>query len=270
MVWSVGLAWLGLMSCGCYNTEEVKAFLQVPRSPVSGVEYRIAPPDVLTVTSLQVQEVNQVTQQVRPDGKINVPLLGEVFVAGKTPAEVEEALADMAKEYYSEVSLTVEVLHFNSRRYYVFGQVFSPGPLPWTGHDTVLDALSKSQPNELSWPERVLIVRGDKPSEGGFPSDPPDESFLFKVGGVRPEQDDRPRHVLTVNLLAMLESGDLSSNVLLMPNDIVYVQPNPFARVGLLIQNILFPLVGARDLVNESRWWIDGLPRERTTTTRNR
>jgi hypothetical protein len=47
---------------------------------------------------------------------------------------------------------------------------------------------------------------------------------------------------MLVNLAAMYEQGDLSQNVLLKPNDIIYVQANPFAKVGLALQNVLFPV----------------------------
>jgi len=42
--------------------------------------------------------------------------------------------------------------------------------------------------------------------------------------------------------MAMVEKGDMANNILLRPNDIIYVQPNPFAKVGLWIQNLLFPI----------------------------
>ena len=47
---------------------------------------------------------------------------------------------------------------------------------------------------------------------------------------------------MIINLMAMVKSGDMSNNVLLMPNDVVYVQPNPLAKIGLTIQNLLFPV----------------------------
>ena len=47
---------------------------------------------------------------------------------------------------------------------------------------------------------------------------------------------------MTINLLAMIEHGDLSKNVLLKPGDIVYVPPTPLAKLGLEIQELLFPV----------------------------
>ncbi len=262
---AVSLAAMTAGMCGCYHSEDLVAFLKTPRSPVAAEEYRIAPPDVLTIKSLRVPEVDQATQQVRPDGCINLPLLGEVFVAGKTPQEVEEMLIARAERYYADIELSVEVLQYNSRRFYVFGEVYNPGPLPWTGRDSLLDALAKTMPNRIAWPERVLVVRGDAPQVGGFAcTEPEDESKTFQVTGVRDGTPDRPRHTLVVNLNAMIKKGDMSSNILLMPDDIVYVPPNPFAETGLAIQQILFPVTGVRDLWLEGKFWAN--PNRDSTT----
>ena len=209
--------------CATYDAHEVKAFLQTPRSPVSGTEYRLYPPDVIAISSRGVPEINGIMQRVRPDGKINLPLLGEIGVAGRTPGEVEGLLTKAARDYYQQVDATVTVAEYNSQRFYVFGQVAAPGPMPWTGCDTLLDALARSQPTLLAWPERIVVVRGAKPDQGGYAT------------------ADNPRHKMTINLMAMIESGDMANNILLRPNDVIYVQPNPFAAVGLKLQQILFP-----------------------------
>lgn len=269
----LGLAWLSLLG-GCYDSKQLNAFLTKPRSPVSGVDYRICPPDVLYITSLHVQEINALSQQVRPDGKINLPLVGEVFVAGMTPREVEAALASLARQYYSKVSVTVEVQSYNSRKYFVFGQVSRPGPLPWTGHDTLLDALAMSQPNPLAWPERIIIVRGDDPKSGGHATTRPYKDGSYSISGVRAETPDRPRYQLVVNMQAMVESGDMSNNVLLMPDDIVYVQPNPLAKLGLALEQVLFPMRAAGDGLrtlrigtDDVRWIGRGMPADTNNST---
>ncbi len=233
---------LGLMVglTGCYNSDQVKEFLLKPRRPVSGLEYRVYPPDVIAIGSLHVPEIQGISQRVRPDGKINIPLLGEISVAGKTPSEIEKVLTDAAKDYYEQVDATVQVVGYNSQNFYVFGQVGSPGPMPWTGHDSLLDVLARVQPTTLAWPERIIIVRGAKPQEGGYATSQP--SGKYHREGVHSAIKDNPAHKMTINLMAMVKSGDMANNILLMPNDVIYVQPNPFAAVGLALQNILFPV----------------------------
>lgn len=241
----IALVALGTCVGGCYNPNEVEAFLQKPHpAPVSALEYRVYPPDALTITSRHVTEIANLTPQVvRPDGRINLPLLGEIFVAGKTPAEIQGEILEKAKAYYNEVDATVTVTAYNSQKFYVFGQVGIAGPVPWTGHDTLLEALAKAQPTYLAWPERIIVVRGDEPQVGGSTTRmSKEERKDFKSSGIRPPKVDAPRHTMTINMMAMIKYGDYSNNVYLRPNDVVYVQPNPFAEIGLALQSILFPV----------------------------
>ena len=247
MVLAAGV--IGLSLGGCYDPQAVNEFLKTTRSPVSAEEYHILPPDTISITSRQVPEINGQTQTVRPDGRINLPLVGEIAVAGKTPREVEILLMEAAKEYYETTDATVVVSAYNSKKYYVFGQVSSPGPQPYTGHDTLLDALAKVQPTYLAWFQRVVIVRGSRnvegQQEGGYsPSVEPSEEDLthFRRWGEWRETPEHPRETMVVNMWAMVKEGDFSHNIFLQPNDVIYVQAHPFAKVGLVLQSLLFPV----------------------------
>ena len=239
---AVGASWL-LLGCllvtGCYQASELEAFLQTPRRPVSGLEYRIYPPDTITITSLKVTEINRISQQVRPDGKINLPLLGEIYVAGKTSGEVEKALVKAARKFYEEADATIQIARYRSQKFYVFGQVGRGGPMIWTGRDTLLDALAQAQPTFLAWKERIILVRGNPPRVGG--DDQWKSSGTYHRTGVHREKEGQPRKTLLFNMMAMAEDGDFTNNVLLQPDDIIYVQPTPLARIGLTLQKLLFP-----------------------------
>ena len=254
----VCLAFVYIGVAGCYNVDEVKAFLREPRSPVSGTEYRVLPPDMLQIRSRRVPEIADLMQQVRPDGKINLPLVGEIAVAGRTPTEIEADLKKAASEYYDEVDATVQIVAYNSQRFYVFGQVARAGPMPWTGHDTLLDALAQAQPTILAWPERIIVVRGTNPTEGGHAATKP--SGEYTRTGVHPVNKNNSCHKLTINLMAMVSSGDMANNIMLMPNDVIYVQPNPLAAVGLAVQNLLFPIRPAAETVRTPVATAQGLP----------
>lgn len=254
---------LGLVASGCgpaFTYEKFRAFLQEPRAPVSGTEYRVLPPDVITVTSRHVPEVNNVTQQVRPDGKVNLPLLGEIYVAEKTPKEIEAALTATAREYYEQVDATVTVSQYRSQMIYIFGQVSRPGPRPWTGTDTLLDVLAVAQPTQLAWPEKIRIVRLAKPKRGGYLSDKEYKKALDKAKGAAegkgpeaPTETTARREaksiVIMVNMTKMVQKGDASRNVMLQADDVVYVPPNPLAAIGLAIQQVLFPIRPGAEMI---------------------
>jgi len=228
-----------LMVTGCYQASELEAFLQTPRRPVSGLEYRIYPPDTISISSIKVAEINRISQQVRPDGKINLPLLGEIYVAGRTANEVEKALVKAARKYYEEADATVVITRYNSHKFYVFGQVGRGGPMLWTGRNTLLDALAQAQPTFLAWRERIILVRGSPPQVGG--DDEWKSSATYARTGIHPEKKGQPRKTMLFNMMAMTEEGDFTNNLLLQPNDVIYVQPTPLARIGLTLQKILFP-----------------------------
>jgi len=264
---------LACVTAGCgstyYNVAQVQEFLQQPRSPVSATEYHVYPPDVIAISSAHVPEIGGITQRIRPDGRINLPLLGEVFVAGKTPAQIRDALREAALDFYEEArDITVDVVGYNSQFYYVFGHVGGPGPAPWTGRDSLLDALARAQPTELAWPERIWVVRGSGPQVGGVATSMP--SSQYRLFGVQPAgaSDEPPRRML-VNMMAMVKSGDLSSNILLQPNDVIYVQANPFAKIGLALDQFFWPIRSLntgfsdyREFADHIHWIEDGMPRE--------
>jgi polysaccharide export outer membrane protein len=232
---------------GCYDATQVNAFLQKPRKAISGAEYRVLPPDTIQIISRHMPEITGIIQQVSPAGRINLPLVGELEVAGKTPRQIEQMIMDGAKDYYEQVDATVSVVGYNSQKYFIFGEVARPGPEVWTGHDTLLDALAKARPTFLAWPKRIYVVRGDEPQEGG--REMLTNPKKYKNTGITPETPGNPRRIIMFNLMAMVESGDLTNNILLKPNDVIYVQPNPLARAGLAVQSLLFPVRPAIEMV---------------------
>ena len=79
---------------------------------------------------------------VRSDGKISLPLVGEVKAAGQTPLKLEEDLAAKLKDYIDEPEVTVIVQQINSQKFNILGQVNHPGAFPLTNSATVLDAIA--------------------------------------------------------------------------------------------------------------------------------
>ena len=234
----------GLIGCGNnpHEMQQLNAFLQHPRSPVSGTEYRVLPPDTLMIQSQHVPEINNQKLVIRPDGKINLPLLGEIMVAGHTPREIEIDLKRAARDYYAEVDATVDVLDYKSQKYYVFGMVAKAGPQPWTGRDTLMDALAISQPTNLALVEKIKVVRGKAPTSGGYLP-----SVDYRNKDVRKENENRGRtplgnDELEINLWEVVRDGDMSHNVLLKADDVVFVPPHPMVAIGLELERILYPL----------------------------
>lgn len=104
--------------------------------------YRIGPRDLLDIRVYEDDKLNG-QRRVTEDGNINLPLLGDVAVAGKTPAEVNQVLKKLLEEKYMQrASVDVQVLEFRSRPIAVIGAVKQPGNLQFSGRWTLLEALT--------------------------------------------------------------------------------------------------------------------------------
>jgi polysaccharide export outer membrane protein len=97
--------------------------------------------DVLAVNVWKEPEVSK-SVPVRSDGKISLPLVGEVQAAGETPLKLERDIASRLKNFIDEPEVTVIVQQINSQKFNILGQVSKPGSYPLTNNATVLDAIA--------------------------------------------------------------------------------------------------------------------------------
>ena len=97
--------------------------------------------DVLAVNVWKEPEVSK-SVPVRSDGKISLPLVGEVQAAGETPLKLEKDIASRLKNFIDEPEVTVIVQQINSHKFNILGQVTRPGSYPLTNNATVLDAIA--------------------------------------------------------------------------------------------------------------------------------
>jgi polysaccharide biosynthesis/export protein len=105
-------------------------------------EYRLGPGDKLRVEVYREPQLSQ-SLQVRPDGKITLPLVGDFAAAGKTSLQLREGLAASLKEYITNPVVTVIVVEAIAAQVYVIGEVTSPQTLVMQGPMTVLQALAQ-------------------------------------------------------------------------------------------------------------------------------
>jgi polysaccharide export outer membrane protein len=104
-------------------------------------DYVIGPQDLLAIDVWHEPELSQ-TVPVRPDGKISLPLIGELEVSGLTPRALQGLLAKELEAYIHKPQVTAIVREVNSRKYFLIGEVERPGSYPLSPHMTVLDALA--------------------------------------------------------------------------------------------------------------------------------
>ncbi len=107
-------------------------------------DYVIGAGDTLQISVWKEQEASVPTGVVRPDGKITVPLIKDIEVAGLTPPEAEKRITERLAKFITDPNVTVIVATINSKKVYIVGAARKEGPLPYTYGLTVLQAISEA------------------------------------------------------------------------------------------------------------------------------
>jgi polysaccharide export outer membrane protein len=189
-----------LAFAGCTSTEPPPSdVLDAPAAFAD--EYRIGIGDTLQVDVWQHPDLS-VGVPVRPDGKITVPVAGDIAVGGMTPEVVADSIETILGEYVREPVVTVTVTGMGSNEYLsrvrVTGAVGAPTSVPYRPGMTVLDViLEAGGVTEFANSRRTR---------------------LFRSSGDR----------IDVRLDRILESGDMSTNYTLRPGDVITVPQRMF------------------------------------------
>jgi polysaccharide biosynthesis/export protein len=126
-----------------------------------GGDYIIGPEDVIGVLFFKEPDMTG-DHTVRPDGKISLPLVGEVMASGVRPDVLAGSLQKAAGKFLTDPTVTVVVRQINSRKIFVTGEVRTPGAFPLIGPRTVLQAIALAGGlNEYAKRDDINIVRTD-------------------------------------------------------------------------------------------------------------
>jgi polysaccharide biosynthesis/export protein len=151
--------------------------------------------DVLAINVWKEPDISR-SIPVRSDGKISLPLVGEVQAAGLTPLKLEQDIAGKLRNYISEPEVTVMVQQVNSQKFNILGQVVRPGSYVIANSPTVLDAIALA---------------------GGFREFAKQKSVYVLRQGAEGELR------LKFNYKEVVQGKDMSQNVKLQPGDTIIV-----------------------------------------------
>ena len=130
--------------------------------------YVIGPADVLSVVFWRDKEMSaEVT--VRPDGKISLPLLNEIYAAGFTPEQLRDTVTKAAERYIDDPNATVVVKEINSRKVFITGSIEKPGTFTLAGPMTVLQLIAMAGGlKEYADKSKIVILRSENGKSTGF------------------------------------------------------------------------------------------------------
>ena len=158
--------------------------------------YSIGADDVLAINVWKEPDVSR-TVPVRSDGKISLPLVGELQAGGQTPRQLEQEIAKRLQSYISEPEVTVIVAESKSQRINILGMVSKPGAYMLTGSATILDAIAMAGGfRDFAKKKSIYVLRAAP--DGTQKKIPFNYNEVIK--GVKPEQNIRllPRDTLVV------------------------------------------------------------------------
>jgi polysaccharide export outer membrane protein len=142
-----------LALCGCTHR------LPPPENRAEQGEYRLGREDVVEVSVWRDNDLSRVVP-VRPDGKIAMPLVGELQAEGKTAPELAEEIRTKLGPFVENPRVTVIVREVNARKVFVLGEVQKPGSFPLRGDMTVLQALAQAGGlAQFADPDGIVLVR---------------------------------------------------------------------------------------------------------------
>lgn len=158
--------------------------------------YVIGADDVLAINVWKEPEISR-SVPVRSDGKISLPLVGELQAGGQTPRQLEQEVAKRLLSYISEPEVTVIVQDSKSQKINILGMVARPGAYLLTGSTTVLDAIAMAGGfKDFAKQKSIYVLRAN--ADGTQKRMP----FNYKdvIKGKNPEQNIRllPRDTVVV------------------------------------------------------------------------
>lgn len=190
---------------GCNSTPTKISSAPPSQSQTSATaEYRIGSGDVIDIRVWRNPDLS-VVAPVRPDGKISVPLAGDIHAEGESVESLKGLISDGLKNYLKAPTVTVIVTEANSieftQRVRITGAVAQPLSTPWRKGMTVLDL--------------VLLAGGSTE----FAAE--NKAYLYR-------KSDNQMKAYPIYLESILKQGNLETNYTLSPSDIISVPERLF------------------------------------------
>jgi protein involved in polysaccharide export with SLBB domain len=211
--WALLVALAGACGCGgILSRPAPRQRIEELNRKQDTAEYRVGKGDELEVQFLYAPELNT-KAVVRPDGRVSLPLIGDVLVLNTTPARLTEELKQRYGGRLPRAEVLVNVRGFAGQRVFIGGEVSHPGMQPLTGDMTVIQAIMSAQ----GFTDRALI----------------DEVVVIRRG------EGQERLVFAVNLDAAMSGRDAGQDITLQAADIVVVPRNGISNVNLWVDQYI-------------------------------
>ncbi|MBA4373828.1 MAG: periplasmic polysaccharide biosynthesis/export protein [Thermodesulfovibrio sp.] len=172
-------------------------------------DYLIGEGDLLKITVYDNPDLTS-EPRVGGDGRITFPLIGEVTVTGLSSAEVQKKIAGLLSNgFIKKPQVSVFITEYKSKKVTTLGEFTKPGLIELRGNATLMEVISNAGGITANGAETLVIQRKILKPEGGRGDDV----------------------TLTVDLVKLLEKGDIAANIMVLDGDSIYVPRAAFVYV---------------------------------------
>jgi polysaccharide export outer membrane protein len=159
-------------------------------------DYIIGPDDVLEISIWKNQDISREVR-VRPDGKISLPLIGEIRAAGLNVELLRKTITERVKEYQEGAIVSIIAKEINSYKIFILGEVVRPGIFILKAKTSVLQALALAGGfNQFASKNKVVVIRNKK---------------------------DGSTEKIRINIKEIVKEGSMDRDIILMPQDTIFV-----------------------------------------------
>ena len=220
---SMSMVTIATLLTGCASNEaKGPAAFVMPAAPQEQGEYILQPGDAIDISFYYHPDNNQTNLLVRPDGKVYLPLIGEVQAAGLTAPQLAEAITKRSSTNLRDPKVAVNVRTMNPTRIFVGGEVYKPGFVNYTtGLTAVQAAMQVGGWKDTANLEEVVLLQ--KVAEGS--------------------NEYRPSRI---NLGKVVELGDTRADIVLQPSDILVFPKTGIAKANVWMQQWVINMIPIR------------------------
>jgi polysaccharide export outer membrane protein len=212
---NLGSGYGGQVRVADASTQEIETVIAKKLAPLFKDPVRVS----VSLAQSRGQQIIQGEHIVNPDGVVNLGTYGSVYVAGMTLPQIKSAIESHLSKYLYKPEVSVDVLSYNSKYYYVITDFAGNGTqvarLPVTGNETVLDAIANIGGLSAVSSNRMWIAR---PAPAGT--------------------EDQ---ILPVDFKGITRRGHTRTNYQILPGDRVFVMGNPMTKFDTLLGRTTAP-----------------------------
>lgn len=179
-------------------------------------EYYVEIGDILDIDVWRVPDLSR-SVPVRPDGRISMPVVGDLDVVGMNLMQVRDLLTKKFSDYVWSPQVSISIRQFGGRKFIILGEIGAPGVYRYQNDVSLVEAIALAGGfKEYSRSGKIMIIRGD----------------IKKQPQVK---------MISANMQNFLKKGMLTENVAILPNDIIYIGKDIMGDYQDILKDVVNP-----------------------------